>query len=129
MRLRDRRAALAALVLCAAYIASLLWTGLTIAEWMGLHDIQPVPDFLEQLLWFNLGLMTWRMAMRAIFVGRFYGFAQAFLSIPRTLIANYIAIFAAARAMRIYIGLLLGQPLVWDQTQHRFPTDRWEYSA
>lgn len=129
MRLRDRRAALAALVLFSAYIASLLWTGLTIAEWAGLSAVRPVPDFLEKLLWFNLGLMTWRMAMRAIFVGRFYGFAQAFLSIPRTLIANYIAILAAARATRIYIGLLLGQPLIWDKTQHRFPADRWEYSA
>lgn len=129
MRLRDRRAALAALVLCAAYVASLLWTGLTIAEWVGIHDIKPVPDLLEKLLWFNLGLMTWRMAMRAIFVGRFYGLSQALFSIPRTLIANYIAILAAARAMRIYIGLLLGQPLIWDKTQHRFPADRWEYSA
>ncbi|HEX7784292.1 MAG TPA: glycosyl transferase family protein [Sphingobium sp.] len=129
MRVRDRRAAFAALILFAAYLALLLWTGLTVAEWLGLRAVRPVPPFLEKLLWFNLGLMVWRMAMRAIFVWRFYGAFQGLLSIPRTLIANYIAIFAAARAVRIYLGLLFGNPLIWDKTPHRFPADHWEYSA
>lgn len=129
MRLRDRRSALAALILFAAYLASVLWLLLIIAGSLGLYTPDPMSPFLIDLLWLNLLMMFWRVAMRALFVSSFYGFKQGLRSIPRTILANYIAILAAARAVRIYFGMLRGQPLVWDKTNHRFPLDRREYSA
>ena len=42
-------------------------------------------------------------------------------AVPRTLIANYIGILAARRAIFLYLRSLAGQPLRWDKTQHRFP--------
>jgi adsorption protein B len=121
MRFRDRRSALAALILFTAYLTLLLW-GL-----LGLINlVHPVPDMpltpvLEWLLWLNLFLMLWRFTMRALFVGRAYGWRQGLAAIPRTLIGNFIAIFAASRAMLLYVRSLMGTPLVWEKTQHHFP--------
>jgi adsorption protein B len=121
MRIRDRRATLAALVLFAAYLSVLLW-GLT----LGAGLIWPMPQgpsspLLDQLLLLNLLLMTWRMGMRALFVGRSYGWRYGLGAVPRTLVANLIAILAARRAVFLYGKSLFGAPLAWDKTQHRFP--------
>lgn len=123
MRLHDRRTSLAALVLCAAYLGLLLY-GLRLA--LGVFygvPAEPMPDFLVSCLWITSGLMLWRMAMRAFFVGRTYGLAQALRSVPRTFIANIIAILAARRAMGIYIRQLRGGSVVWDKTDHRSAFD------
>ncbi len=121
MRIRDRRATMAALVLFAAYMALILW-GLIAA--LGLFaplSPPPLPPVIAALLWFNMGLMGWRAVMRALFVGRAYGWRQGLMAIPRTVIANYIAILAARRAVFLYAKSLLGKPLSWDKTQHHFP--------
>jgi adsorption protein B len=123
MRLRDRRAALAALVLLAAYLSLLLIAVTWLLEWWSGQTLPTIPPFLQILLWCNAFLMVWRMGMRATFVGLAYGWGQALLSIPRTVIANAVAILAARRAMGLYIKLLRGRPLVWDKTQHRFPNE------
>lgn len=121
MRVRDRRATLAALVLSAAYLALILWALLAVLGWiMPLPPLPPAP-LLDLLLWLNLWLMAWRTAVRALFVGRTYGWRQGLASIPRTVIANYIAILAARRAVFQYAKSLWGVPLRWDKTQHRFP--------
>src|SRR3546814_15064048 len=68
MRCRDRRAAMAALILFAAYIAMGLWT---ILWGIGLFVpvlSKPLAPLVEGLLWLNLGLMLWRGMMRALFV-------------------------------------------------------------
>jgi len=59
--------------------------------------------------------------MRAIFSGMAYGWVFGLGAIPRTLIANIIAMMAARRAMLLYLRSLIGRPLTWDKTQHRFP--------
>lgn len=121
MRVRDRRATLAALVLFAAYLALILWALLAVLRWiMPLPPLPPAP-LIDLLLWLNLWLMAWRTALRALFVGRNYGWRQGLASIPRTVIANYIAILAARRAVFLYAKSLWGVPLRWDKTQHRFP--------
>lgn len=121
MRIRDRRAAIAALVLFAAYLALLLWLIVQVGAWFGLgKPYQPTPT-VEVLLWLNLAFMIWRTAMRALFVGRSYGWLHGLGAIPRTIIANFIAILAARRAVSLYLDSLFGKPLVWDKTQHRFP--------
>lgn len=121
MRMRDRGAALSAFVLFTAYLALLLW-GVLLAG--SLFSAFPVPrptPVVEALLWLNFGFMSWRMAMRAIFSGMAYGWAFGLGAIPRTLIANIIAMMAARRAMFLYLQSLLGKPLTWDKTHHRFP--------
>lgn len=121
MRLRDRRAALAALVLCAAYLALPLWGMLWLIGLAFPLDSQPLSPAVTILLWINLGLMIWRAIMRAFFVGRAYGWRYGLGAVPRTVVANYISILAARRAIFLYVRSLLGKPLQWDKTQHRFP--------
>ncbi len=121
MRIRDRRATMAALVLFAAYMALILW-GLIAA--LGLFVPLSPPrhsPVIEALLCLNIALTVWRAVMRALFVGRAYGWRHGLMAIPRTFIANYIAILAARRAVFLYGRSLLGKPLSWDKTQHSFP--------
>ncbi|ANI78638.1 glycosyl transferase family protein [Sphingobium sp. EP60837] len=121
MRIRDRRAAIAAFVLLAAYLALLLWGVLTVARWFGIVPAPRGSALIEPLLWLNFLFMVWRLAMRAIFVGRSYGWRYGLGAIPRSIIANLIAMMAARRAIFLYLDSLFGKPLVWDKTQHRFP--------
>ncbi len=121
MRFRDRRSALAALILLAAYLALLLWGILRAADLVIAVPWRTLTPALRLLLTINLGLMLWRFAMRALFVGQIYGWRQGLAAIPRTLVGNVIAIMAARRAVSLYIRSLLGKPLVWDKTAHRFP--------
>lgn len=65
--------------------------------------------------------MVWRALMRAMFVGHAYGWRYGLGAIPRTFLANLIAIAATHRAITLYARSLLGKPLSWDKTQHHFP--------
>lgn len=121
MRLRDRRAAIAALILCAAYTALLLWPLLWIvAQFQPDYHCPPSPA-IDALLRLNFALMVWRALMRAMFVGHAYGWRYGLGAIPRTFLANLIAIAATHRAITLYARSLLGKPLSWDKTQHHFP--------
>ena len=91
------------------------------ARWLGLEADHRPSSAVELLLWLNFAFMTWRAAMRAIFVGRSYGWMHGVGAIPRAIIANLIAMLAARRAVFLYLKSLFGKPLVWDKTQHRFP--------
>lgn len=116
MRMRDRRAILAVLVLAAAYASLVGWALL------GLLDARPaIGPALAWLLGVNAGLLGWRIAMRAAFVGAAYGRVEALLSIPRMGVANLIALLAARKAVWRYIGLLRGEAVRWDKTAHHFP--------
>jgi len=121
MRIRDRRSTMAALVLFAAYMALILWGLILCVSLLMPLPQPPLPYWIDTLLQFTLALMVWRTAMRALFVGRTYGWRQAMMSVPRTVIANYIAILAARRAVFLYARSLTGAPLTWDKTQHSFP--------
>jgi len=121
MRIRDRRATLAALVLFAAYITFFLTSLIALVAFLTPLRLLPFSPIVTSLIWFNSALLVWRIAMRALFVGRAYGWRHGLTSIPRTLLANFITIMAAQRALILYAGSLLGKPLVWDKTQHSFP--------
>jgi adsorption protein B len=41
--------------------------------------------------------------------------------VPRTIVANIIAMAAARRALGLYVRHLRGAGLAWDKTAHRFP--------
>lgn len=122
MRLRDRKAVFAAIVLTAAYACILLTAFLILGHLAGHHQPKPLGDFLLTVLAVNAVLLMWRLWVRACFVARVHGKREALISIPRTLIANIIAIMAARRAVAAYLRHIFGATLRWDKTAHsHFP--------
>jgi adsorption protein B len=117
-RMRDRRGPLSAVLLVAGYSSMLLWTQLSIAESLGAPAPERISPQLEMLLQFNLALLGWRLLMRASFTARTYGWKEGLMSLPRTLVANAIAVLAAHRALVIHLS---GGPRQWDKTAHVFP--------
>lgn len=121
MRLRDRSAVLAALILFAAYVALVLWALLHALELGTGRVMQPIPGLLSTLLAINLGLLVWRLAMRFGFVARAYGWREGLRALPRVVIANMVAMLAARRAvMRYLVGRRTGAA-TWGKTAHAFP--------
>ncbi|MEP7350985.1 MAG: glycosyl transferase family protein [Sphingorhabdus sp.] len=118
MLLHDRRSVFSALVLVVAYACIILTALLTASAALGVHQLTPLSPLLITLLTANAGFLIWRMAMRAAFVWAIYGPGQAALSVPRSLIANIIAIMAARRACFAYLRHCFGKPLIWDKTTH-----------
>tara|TARA_R110000782_G_scaffold182437_5_gene272654 strand:- start:2231 stop:3658 length:1428 start_codon:yes stop_codon:yes gene_type:complete len=122
MRLHDRRACLSALVLFATYVATLSYGLLDLASWAGSYAPAPYSPLVKTALLCTAFLMLWRLVFRFVWSARAYGWRQGLLAIPRIFIANIVAMLAARRAIGIYIRQLRGGTVVWDKTQHRFPT-------
>ncbi len=124
MRLRDRKAVLAAIVLCAAYLCIIVTVLLILAQASGLAKLPPLSPTARFLILANGIILLWRLTLRGIFVGREQGWREGLLSVPRSVIANIISIMAARKACWNYIRHIFGKPLVWDKTAHsHFPTD------
>lgn len=121
MRLRDRRGLIAAVILLSGYLAALLWALLALAAWSGNFVPPPLSNGLTMLLQANAALLLWRLAMRAYFVQRIYGTAEALISVPRAIVGNVIAIIAARRAVFRYIAMAKAGRIEWDKTRHSFP--------
>ncbi|TVV71480.1 glycosyl transferase family protein [Sphingomonas solaris] len=122
MRLRDRRALLAAVILAAAY-AALLGSVLTIMLCFAAGRAYPVPSpFLAALLTINAVLMLWRAGMRFAMVRAVYGWREGVRAVPRMLMGNIIAMMAARRAVAGYLHGARGGGMAWDKTSHVFPT-------
>jgi adsorption protein B len=123
MRMRDRRATLAMPVLAVAYAALVIW-GTSFGAHLFAGDPPPsLPPLVAGLLWANIALLGWRLAVRAVFVERAYGWREALWSVPRVLVGNYIALLAARRALVLYLGILAGAAPRWDKTDHEFPAN------
>ena len=120
MRMRDRRGPLAALLLLAGYLSALLWAQVAIAASLGAPVAVPMSPALATLLTINAWLLGWRLLMRAAFTTAAYGPAQGLRAIPRTVVANLIAILAARRALMLHSA---GGAPRWDKTHHIFPTE------
>ena len=67
-------------------------------------------------------LLAWRLAVRMIVVARAAGWRHGLLSIPRSVISSIIAILAARGALVTYLRARHAGRVVWDKTDHRFPT-------
>jgi adsorption protein B len=122
MRMRDRRAVLSALILATAYAAFGL--ELIAMAWRFTVD-RPVfaaaGTAMTVLLWINLAMMAWRVAMRAAMVNQAYGWREAARSVPRMIVGNVVGMLAARRAVLQYVGIRARRPTAWDKTRHVFP--------
>ncbi|TGX55224.1 glycosyl transferase family protein [Sphingomonas gei] len=121
MRMRDRRATLALPVLALAYATLLLWSGSAMLHLLGATPMPALAPAVRLVLWANFALLAWRLLVRAAFVWRAYGWREAVWSAPRVLVGNYIALFAARRAIGLYVRMLLGAAPRWEKTAHQFP--------
>lgn len=119
MRMRDRRAPLAMLVLATAYAALVCW-GLdgSLRWWSGRGAVGAGPEWLVSV---NLALLVWRLGSRMACTGAAYGWREALWAVPRFLVGNFVALLAARRALFRYVAMLRGAPTVWDKTAHAFP--------
>lgn len=121
MRLHDRRAGLAALVLFAAYLATFCY-GLQLLLHMAFAlPLSALPQEMDVALLCTAFLMVWRLGFRFLWSTRAYGWKEGFRSIPRVFVGNIIAMMAARRAIGMYIRQLAGGAVVWDKTRHQFP--------
>ena len=118
MRLRDRRAVLAALVLCAAYLGLILLAVALIGKWF--TDFRPaaLDPVFRLLLICNFVMVIWRLGFRFGFTARQYGWREGCYALPRMIVANIISIMAARRALAGYLGELKGRKLRWEKTSH-----------
>ncbi len=123
MRLRDRQSVLAAILLCTAYLTLLLWGVLQTRALLTGLPLGAVGEPLRLLLQVNFAMLGWRLAMRCAFVTRAYGWGQGLRSIPRVLVSNLIAVWAAQRAIYRYLRIRRTGRATWDKTAHRFPTE------
>lgn len=121
MRLRDRRGPFSGVVLFAGYIGLLAlgvhWLLILITD-------APRPvlgPWMQFFLLANSALVTWRMVMRFGFVTKAYGWRQGLRAVPRAVVANIIAMFAARRAVKRYLLSRKNGQVVWDKTTHMFP--------
>jgi adsorption protein B len=120
MRMRDRRAPFAVLVLAVAYVGAMSWGMRTVLHWLA--GTPPPGDRLAAwLIATTTALLGWRLAMRFACTARCYGRREAMWSVPRFFVGNLIALVAAPRALVRYVGMLRGDVLVWDKTVHEFP--------
>jgi bacteriophage N4 adsorption protein B len=121
MRLRDRRALFAALLLFAGYVAFCLYGILLICSAISGRNVTFFTPTLAALLQINMAMLGWRILVRAWFAGTVYGWRQSLLSVVRLPISNIIAILAARRAVFQYWRMLRSGIIVWDKTAHKFP--------
>jgi adsorption protein B len=121
MRLRDRQAPLAALLLLAGYVSAALWLVVKLRQGLGGPAPSALPHGLAPLLEANLVLLAWRLAWRAAFVWRSYGPAQALRSVPRAVIGNFVTMAAVWAALRRYRAARRTGRILWGKTAHVFP--------
>lgn len=118
MQLRDRRGPLAALLLAIAYLLLLVYGVELVLASSGLLVLPPLPESTQVLLWLNFAALLWRLAARAVFTAREFGWGQGVVAIPRVIVSNAVAIIAARRAFASYLASLRGVQPGWDKTEH-----------
>jgi adsorption protein B len=116
MRLRDRRALWAALLILSSYAALILTAAIALLA----------PSLVPIIPWAGMakataGLLIWRLMVRGYCVHLHFGWRIAALSIPRSLISNIISVMAARRAVHLYLKMQQTGQVAWDKTAHRSP--------
>jgi adsorption protein B len=78
--------------------------------------------WLWQVVYFNLGMMAFRILQRMAWTSVYYGVSAAPMVIPRYIWAAIINYFAIVRATRAFLlSKLTGQRIGWDKTSHDLP--------
>jgi len=121
MRLRDRQGPLAALLLFAGYLAFGLWLLLAGRAIAAGEALDPLPPVLKWLTAANLALLAWRLSLRCGFTASAHGWREGLRAIPRAVVANLVAMAAAARALGLYRRQRRTGRTRWDKTRHRYP--------
>ena len=121
MRMRDRRAPLSIVVLAAAYLALVAWSIAGFVHWAVDDDAAILSATWWPLLVANAAILAWRIVVRAAVTAHVYDTREAWWSVPRLVVGNYVALLAARRAGWRYLMMLRGEALVWDKTRHDFP--------
>ncbi|SFN97816.1 glycosyl transferase family protein [Sphingomonas sp. OK281] len=124
MRMRDRRAPLAVVLLATGYLAVPAWIASLSMHGGAASASSYANGAYPVALWLlvaNAVLLVWRMAVRMVFTGRSYGVREALWALPRFFVGNLVSLIAAPRALVVYIGMLRGAAPVWDKTRHEFP--------
>jgi len=121
MRMRDRRGLLAVAALVAAYLALVGWGAASLAHLVLRSAPTPFGRGLRVLLTLNTALLCWRLSARARHTAAEHGWQEGWWSVPRALVANYIAMLAARRALTRYLATLFGAAPRWEKTAHHFP--------
>ncbi len=123
MRLRDRRAPLAAAVLTAGYAGLALSVALVLLNRLGWGAWPSL--FADR--WLVLAsaatgaMLLWRLAVRAIASAAAGGWREGLRSMPRAVASNIVAILAARRAIGHYAHWRRTGEVRWDKTPHEFP--------
>jgi bacteriophage N4 adsorption protein B len=116
MRLRDRRAPLAALIIGLAYLLLITWP---ILLWIG--GPARLPGWATALLIGNMLLLGWRMLLRFTSVRTYYGGTEAIRAVLRMPISSLIALVSVRRAFVEYVRSRRGGVVIWHKTSHVFP--------
>lgn len=124
---RDRKGVISYFV---SFLANIVFLQLTIlwlyqslaADPYNFISVFSTDPLIVTLLSCNLLFFLNRMLQRMIFVRRYYGIAQALLSVPRQLWGNIINFFANIRAIRQVLAHGDPRRVAWDKTQHQYPT-------
>lgn len=124
---RDRKGALTNFLSFTASLILLQLLALLCYQWLAedpyyFLSIFEGDNWLVTLLWINLFLMLNRMLQRLIFVTRYYGIVQGFMSIPRLFWGNVINFMANWRALSQIIAQGDPRRVAWDKTTHDFPS-------
>lgn len=121
MRLRDRQAPLAALLLVIAYLSMVAIPLVGVAAMLAGSPVLLVTPVLAVLMQVGLALLGWRLVMRFAFVAHAYGLAEGLRAVPRVAVSNALAIVAAREAFaRYFRARRTGRP-EWGKTAHVFP--------
>lgn len=117
MALRDRRGPLAVLVLTAAYLAFVLEGLIRVVSWFG-PSIPPMSSSVVTVATVCGYILVWRLLARFLFTAREYGWREGIRAVPRTFVANIVAIVSGRAALAAYVRSLCGGRVVWDKTEH-----------
>lgn len=121
MRLRDRQAPLAALLLVIAYVVLLAMPLLDTIGRLSGHSVVLITPTLTILMQIAAALLVWRLVMRFAFVAGSYGLIEGLRAVPRVFVSNAIAIMAAREALGRYARARRTGKHEWGKTAHVFP--------
>src|SRR3546814_12520751 len=94
MRMRDRRAPLAVLVLATAYVALGAWGMGAALHWLTGIPPPPLAPLLHVLLSINAIMLALRLVIRGSFTALAYGRGDSRRALPRRFVGHLIAILA-----------------------------------